>query len=505
MHKLCETLIRFGIYAIIIVVPILYGGVTPGAKVFFAISVSLLFWTWFLVEMWLAQDLRLTFRKVFLNTGIEWIFLLSIALCLIQVLPLYPGVLKIVSPHTHEIYQKAEAAIAISPSFEEQDLFEGTAPDRKKIVLGKKRTISLNPYQTFQGLIHFTFLFLLYLLAVRFFRKLQNLEFLIKVLILLGIGQSIYGFTEYLSGHHYVVFDPMNNLRSVTGTFINRNHFAGYLEMSFFCAIGLLIHRIKRLKLHRSHSWRHHILTIFSDRNITLFFWLMCPIVIACGIVFSKSRSGIIFTALGILFFIFFHFLRKSSWKLAILFFCLIILSVYWTGTAGLSDRFDHMAQHYFARQDFWVDTLHIFIHYPIAGTGMNTFDRVYPRHRLAYDNVDPVHAHNDYLELLSEGGLIGLILLVSLIFIISRQVKRNLDEIPDIYLSLFTGSLAGLVTIALHGLTDFNFQIMANQVNFIILLAIITLFSSHSVRYRIRKRSTSKLKQVIDAGICLN
>jgi O-antigen ligase len=120
------------------------------------------------------------------------------------------------------------------------------------------------------------------------------------------------------------------------------------------------------------------------------------------------------------------------------------------------------------------MNTVEIIKDFPLTGTGLGTYLYAYPMYETRFSGEMLEHAHNDYLELLAEGGVIagGLIIVVAfgaLAWLFSRWTRRNDHLVRGVGL----GCLAGIAAILIHSLTDFNLHITANAVLFVTLYAL--------------------------------
>ena len=160
----------------------------------------------------------------------------------------------------------------------------------------------------------------------------------------------------------------------------------------------------------------------------------------------------------------------------------IIIISFYFGINATL-ERFSLDSLLHEERPTFWTHSLKIISDYPLMGTGLGTFGALTPI--LERESVPRaiVHAHNDYLEYLSELGLIGFLLFFGGIFYIVvvsfiTWRKRRHREVKGLAL----GGVISLICILTHSLTDFNLQIPANMVLFSVVLPL-TLVTAFYMR----------------------
>jgi len=353
-------------------------------------------------------------------------------------------------------------------------------------------SFSLIPSFTLQRYLELLAYLVLGFLVIRTVTKRRQFIRIFSVLIAVGVFEAFYGMYELFNDHPRLLFyRKIHNLDSVTGTFVNRNHLSGYLEMIIPLAIGLFIARIDLSSASRL-ALREKLLRL-SERglstNILLF---LAVIVMAVAVIFSNSRSGVFILVFSfILFFglvsLYFNIYRiRKDWIknfLRAVFLAIVFISLY-VGIDAMLQRFslDKLLQE--RRPTYWINTMRTFSDYPLFGTGLGTFGALYPN--LEGGEAGPsvlVHAHNDYLEYLSELGLIGFsflfggVLFVAVISFLIWRTRRH----PEVK-GLGLGGIIAIIGILVHGLTDFNLHIPANMVLFAVVLPLTTaiIFYKH-------------------------
>lgn len=257
------------------------------------------------------------------------------------------------------------------------------------------------------------------------------------------------------------------------GTYANRDHFAGLLEMAFPVAAALAIS-----------GWRKHA----GEDNQTLgpilgiVLWLAISACLLTGVVVSLSRMGFISTLAAAGFTMFIVPLSqakadgvKPGWRgawrwvvpLALPLAILILLP-----TRELVLRFADLASTRDltkeGRVEIWRDTLQLIGDNKWVGCGLGAYEHCYYR----FQTVDPAStvnfAHNDYLQIVAElgipcsmlvGVLAGWIVARTLTVVLWRRGARNWE--------LAVGLFACLATIGLHSLADFNLYVPANALAF--------------------------------------
>jgi len=162
----------------------------------------------------------------------------------------------------------------------------------------------------------------------------------------------------------------------------------------------------------------------------------------------------------------------KNFLKVSFVIITIVALNV---GIGSVIERFALDDLLHEGRPIVWGKVVEIIGDYPLFGTGLGTFASIYPAYDESGKSVRYSHAHNDYLEYLSELGVVGLILLLGgLVFIVVSsfliwRVRRH----PEVK-GLALGGIVAVVAILIHSITDFNLHIPANMVLFTVILALI-------------------------------
>lgn len=334
-----------------------------------------------------------------------------------------------------------------------------------------RSTISFDPYSTLDATIKFlvltVFLFLFTTLCNTDKRRQQVVTCIVVlsvIIAMIGIGQSYLG----------KVIWP----RASYGPFVNRNHFAGFLEMG----IGLAGARVL------SH-------TIRRDR---LVLYLCYLIVMITGLVLSASRGGFLSLG-GVMLFLALTYARPGNVRrsdserganLKLRFAAAVVLLVamafgamFLTSSDELMQRFTtvqqdiakgELADDRYSRRDLWETSVRIFRDHPM-GTGLGAFQFVYPAYDKSSGILRAEQAHNDYVQILVDGGVTGAALaLVFMVILFGRGFNGLSDPIFK-RRAITAGALAGCFGIAIHSFVDFNLQVTANAQLFLLLAGLAT------------------------------
>jgi O-antigen ligase len=110
-----------------------------------------------------------------------------------------------------------------------------------------------------------------------------------------------------------------------------------------------------------------------------------------------------------------------------------------------------------------------------VLGTGAGTYEWIFPFYKtqnLGGKIFD--HAHNDYLEMLTDQGIVGFILLGSPLLLLFVSILKALKNRRDPLLcGVMFGVICGVSSMLIHAIVDFNFQIPANAAYFWCLLGV--------------------------------
>jgi O-antigen ligase len=476
--QFCRKVIEYGILAVIVFSPL------PAASVYewSILIIQLLVFVMLVAFLLMGKKPRINENLTNTLKIPKFLFIGLFLFIIFQILYLPKSIVKLLSPGTYGFHEFFSIDFA-NASF---------------------LSISLIPSQTFrQGLELLTYFFLGFIIVMNITKKRQIMR-IFYVLIGMGIFQAFYGMFElYNKNPRILFFKKIYSLNSVTGTFINRNHFSGYLEMIVPLAVGLIIARIDIISL-MGLKWREKLLRL-SEKGWAINLMIVFGILgMSLAIVFSQSRSGVfILLFTFVLFFclvgIYFRdsvYQRRSIGNfLRISLLTLIGISLF-LGIGSTVERFSLDSVLYESRPVIWTNTIEIYADYPIFGTGLGTYPSIYPQFESDGTLWHVFHAHNDYLEYLSELGIIGFGLLFGGIFVVllsSFLVWRYRRHTEAKGLAL--GAIVSVICILIHSFTDFNLQIPANMLLFSVLLSLALVTSFFRYKKPVQKEKKEPLE----------
>jgi O-antigen ligase len=322
----------------------------------------------------------------------------------------------------------------------------------------------------------------------------QRIRITLYVLVCSGVFQAIYGSLMTLTGTEYTFLIPKDSYLGVaTGTFINRNHLAGYLVVCLSLGIGLMI---ATLKNNPSGTWRNRLrrwMTALLGGKARL---RIALIIIVIGIVLTHSRMGntSFFAAMMITGVIALVLSRHATRSTVILLSSLLVIDILIVGTFfgvdKVVDRLEQTSSHRETRDEVDRYSLHLLDKHLVDGTGAGTFYTTFPEYRGGDIRIFYDHAHNDYLELLSERGLVGFIPLILIwLLCIAAALWAQWRRKDALMRGVSFGCIMSMIAMAMHATVDFNFQIPANAAMYLLVMALALISLFHKERKR--KQST--------------
>jgi O-antigen ligase len=323
--------------------------------------------------------------------------------------------------------------------------------------------ITVYPFLTRIELLKYTALLALFFLCVQAFRTLEHWHGFVWFLLILGFAVSVFAILQHFTFNGKLYWVRELRYGGIPfGPYVNRNHFAGLVELLIPPGLAVLILRAERRD-------QLPLVTLF-----TLF-----PI----GALFlSASRGGItsFLAELGLLA-ILIPFRRRERKELiaAGLVVALSIALVSWLGIGRALERFATYKS-LEVSEGRRVEVLHgswrIFLDHPIAGTGLGTLQEVFPLYDTVYDGLIVNHSHNDYVEALAETGIAGGLCGLAFLALLAWAGWKNLAEEKDeMRLAYHTGALVACFGLLVHATVDFNFHIPSNALIFLLQAALAT------------------------------
>jgi O-antigen ligase len=357
---------------------------------------------------------------------LSWTLALLPAYVLFQALPLPLALVRVLSPARLRMLD-ALGPVGVNASF---------------------ASVSVFPAGTFQQFLLLCGYVAVFLLIRELMGSFADRPWLVAgPVVLLAALEAALGLAQYFGG----AGDSM-----ARGTYANRDHFAGFLEMALPFAVMYPLAVFRRVRSRERES---------IGPAVQCAAVAAVAVLILLGIIFSFSRSGFI-AALGAVLMMGALGLgsRKRPWVAIGVVAPLVLAGFALLPPEKLISRFATDELKAEERPELWAETLRFVRQYPALGCGLGGYGSVFVSADLSQPLATDEHAHNDYLQLLLELGAIGFTLAALLGGCVVRQGVRALAAEPagdTRYLGL--ASIGALTAISIHSFTDFNLYIPAN------------------------------------------
>ncbi len=346
-----------------------------------------------------------------------------------------------------------------------------------------QNAISADPFESWVFALRLSALTLAGILAVRFTNTRARLGTLVHAVVLAAVISAIFGIARQAMQHQQGYLLPALQAGGGFAQFINRNHFAFLVE----AAAGLLV----------------GIAFLREDRYQGLLVYLSAILLLWVALVMSGSRGGLLAVTVEVIcaasLFIHLRYRRSTQGKRSIgwrrpivatvvtmiAVVAITIAGLVWLGgdqlTTGVETASIEAGQVSFAhegtrRSDFWRAAWQMARAHPFAGAGLGGFWAEVPVYHDASGLQTPHQAHNDYLELLASGGVIGAAIFVWFVVLLIGAGRRVARNYSDFQRAAAFGAILGIAGIGVHSLVEFGLHITINALVFMILLAILSL-----------------------------
>lgn len=277
---------------------------------------------------------------------------------------------------------------------------------------------------------------------------------LLTAVIIFGGLFSAYGVLQYAQVFDRSWWYPQEFLAA---TFVNHNHCAGFLEMVIPVTIAALLEA-------KGAGARARLMYIAA---------LICMI---AAFVLTQSRGGWISLSVSLAVMAAVLLARKAEIRknVFILVFLVVAAAAFvYFGRDAVMQRAEtivdtqHEDMSFGTRLMIWRGTVAMIGANPVTGTGVGTFIDGFPRYRPAGLFVKANFAHNDYLNMAAEMGVLAPGIMVAIFAIVIARGFRSVRP-------YILGCAAGVASLVLHATVDFNFHIPANMLLFVVWCAII-------------------------------
>lgn len=329
-------------------------------------------------------------------------------------------------------------------------------------------------------LVKITAYFVLFFLMAQVFRTRRDLSVLAWFLMLFCFGVSLFGILQHFtSGGQIYWLTKITTNTEFFGPFVNRNHFAGFVELTLPVGLGLLVFRGLAPDL-------IPLVTVLS----------LVPV---SAVILSGSRGGILCLVFEICVLALLVRGRKSEERPNLAVVGIVataaVALIVWVGAERAIQRFSEVAKgdvNTDRRISMFRGAAGMFVEHPFKGSGLGTMVAAYPRHETLYDGLVVEHVHDDYIELIAETGILGGICGLAFLWLLFHESRQGFESKQGSFSrGLHAGAIAALSGLLLHSFLDFNLHIPSNAMLFLLQACIASspplLSDSHRIRRPVR------------------
>ena len=357
-------------------------------------------------------------------------------------------------------------------------------------------TLSLDPYSTRLVLVQLATLLIYFAATLVFVDSPHRLHILVRTIMIFGFCLALFGLTQSFTSAPTKVYWIRELPQSTAfGPFINRHHFAGYMELTIALPLGLLFAGV-----------------VDKDKRLL---YLFVAGLMGIALVMTTSRGGIISLVAEIMFLVVVTAIwrkkeehrssrRKPSRLKPIVVrigLATALLIGLFVGVIMLGGEFSiyrfidsvNTDDPTTGRAHFWSVTLDIIKAHPYVGTGLGAFGVIYTKYDSRNGLFRLEQAHNDYLQVLSDGGIIGALLALTFVVLLFYiAIKRARSTKDDFRRAVALASLSGCFAVLVHSFFDFTLHTTSNALLFLVLAALATVDSRVEDAPRKRRRRNS-------------
>lgn len=391
-------------------------------------------------------------------------------LTIFQLIPLPVSILHLISPSTVELKQSLLAHV----------------PNMAGTV--RSMTLTLYPEATWQNFRMLLAVSAIFVVTLNTIRQQQQIERLLLVIALIGAVIAVIGFGHlaFRAEHVYGLYGTLRASWPIA-PFINHNHFGQFMNLSLGAGLALLLGQVEQLirNRRRSSTSEGDILGLVSG---TLWAVGISVIIIAVGAFLSLSRGTMIGLVLGGMISMIAtpkQGVTTRIWLLAPV-TLLVVMAVIFFGFDEVVGRFqdgDSVGMDQGGRIEIVQDSFQGWKHFPIFGTGLGSFETFFPSIDQSSILSVATHAEDEFIQVLLEGGIIGLAMVCWFLGIVTVSYLRCLKSAPSMIASMAPGLAFAILAIVIQSFSDFGQHAPANAILTAVICSLLVTLAEASRR----------------------
>jgi len=436
-----ERFVEAGALFLLVFTPLAFGTVEPWSEATAELVVLGMVVVW-LLGMLRDWEIRVELPPAWLPVS------LLLGLIFLQAMPLPLALTQVISPWTTGFYDQASAYTRVEMS---------SVP------------LSLAPHDTWREALKLGAVAAFFLVCYNVYRTRAQVRRAVWTMIALGTTISLFGVVQRVTWNgRFYWFGPEAPHRNAFGPFVNRAHFAGLMVIIVPMALALWLGSRRtpgRKQLIRTLADRFRIWNTSEAGPTTLI--PIFVLVMGGATLVSGTRGGLVALLVVLLAMVVVGTRERTgaATRLAA-YSALIVLAGLWVGSDIVQGTLERLAGEIEQRSEsarvlIWTDSLALWGNAPFLGTGLATFETIFPRVRTLVAPVVFTHAESDWVQLATDTGLAGLAMIVAGLGAIAVGCARMRTPSQS---SIFAiGGAVGLIGTAIQGIGNFNLPVTSN------------------------------------------
>jgi O-antigen ligase len=330
--------------------------------------------------------------------------------------------------------------------------------------LSVPRTISVAPFESWQTASHLLMLLSFFAVAIVTIDSYERAKRAVAALTIFGAGFSFYAILQAVLSPDkiYGIYSPISGATPF-GSFVNRHNYAALMEICISLPLGMLfagaVEREKRLLYFVAVGLMGASLLVAGSRG-GLVALLAAMLLIVLLTSRTRGRRSVVLKV-----------------ALAVAIVAASIAGALFVGGETSLTRFADAARTEdlsSKRFEIWSGTISVIReHFPF-GAGLGAFPQAFSRFDPGSGVYRAQQAHNDYLQVAADAGLIGVVLGIWFLYLFAYLGRRAVATSASVTKGLGVGAIAGLFAVLIHSLFDFVLHITAISAAFLYVLAVL-------------------------------
>ena len=343
------------------------------------------------------------------------------------------------------------------------------------LAVAPSSALSHDPFATRMFIVRLVALLIFFAAALVFIRGSKRVRSVAVALVVFGALMAFVGTLQWLAKPEAIYGLRPTPQAIPFGSFVNQHHFAAFMEMTIGLGLGIAL----------GSGLKRSMLPLL----ITALVLMMIAVVLTGSRGGILSLGAVVITAFAATYFAGGRTRSKAgadpSRRGALYGLigisagaALLLVLVLALGGAdnllrgvGFGTASDDPTS---GRLHFWSVAIEIFKANPLVGAGLDAFGNAFPLYDTRNGSFRVEQAHNDYLQMLADGGMIGFGIVLAFVVLLAGACIRSIRSAAEGFeRSVAIGAAAGIVGILAHSFVDFPLRTTSNAYIFFLLIAV--------------------------------